>query len=909
MTRPVSLRITIACLILLAAVVFVFSFFSFNEKEVDFNTEVKPIINKKCISCHGGVKAKVGFSLLFEEEALAPNESGKPAIIPGHADESELIRRITETDPEQRMPYRHEALTKAEIKTLVAWIDQGAKWGEHWAYSPVEELPVPETSDDWVRNDIDRFILNKLEAEDLSPSPEADKATLLRRVSLDLIGMYPSDALAKQYLDSNNPDAYSVLVDSLMASKHFGERWAAMWLDLARYADTKGYESDYGRSMWRYRDWVIKAFNNSMPYDQFITEQMAGDLLPNPTNDQYIATGFHRSAMTNDEGGTINEEFRTSGVLDRVNTTWESLMGTTFACVQCHSHPYDPFKHDEYYQFMAYFNNTSDEDVPNDYPQLRFFNDSSQQELNGIIDWVKGQSSQERARETELFLKTKSPAIYAELADSLFDAAIGNNNWSLYFHDKSRARIPHVDLNGIDQLTYQFKMTSKQGVLSMHLDAPDGPLVKKWTVTTQPFMAVTVALPPQTGIHDVYFTFSHPEQKGPGFVLVFDWFAFNKQLPGKGSPGYANIERKYNQLLNASIPSMPVMMENPATRPRSTYVFERGAWTAKGKEVTAAVPNSLAYAMPDNAPKNRLGLSMWLTDEKNPLVSRTLVNRLWEQLFGAGIVETLEDMGTQGMPPTHRELLDHLSWKLMHDYKWSFKSLLKEMVTSATYRQQSKVSDELNEKDFFNKFYARGPRVRLSAEQLRDQHLCISGVISDKMYGPGVMPWQPEGIWHSPYNSERWNKSKGEDQYRRAVYTYWKRGAPYPSMVSFDAPQRVVCSARRIRTNTPLQALVLLNDSAYVDMARHFAKKMETEGGKEIDLQIAQGYQRMMFKPITPEKLMVLTDLYKKAIDEFVKAPEKAVEIQGDEKGTPSSAALIVVANAMLNFDEVITKN
>jgi len=352
-------------------------------------------------------------------------------------------------------------------------------------------------------------------------------------------------------------------------------------------------------------------------------------------------------------------------------------------------------------------------------------------------------------------------------------------------------------------------------------------------------------------------------------------------------------------------------VENPASLSRSSHVFERGNWRVKGKEVEPAVPATLKFAMPANAPRNRLGLVMWLTNKKNPLVSRTLVNRLWEQLFGTGIVETLEDMGTQGIAPTHKELLDYLSWKFMNDYNWSIKKLLKYLVMSATYRQQSKLTEELKHKDLFNRLYARGPRLRLSAEQLRDQGLCISNIISEKMYGPGVMPWQPQGIWLSPYNGAKWVTSNGEEQYRRAVYTYLKRSALYPSMITFDGAQRVVCTARRIRTNTPLQALATLNDSVWLDMSRHFAYRMQKSAAKDVERQISKGYELMLYKPIPPAKLQVFEDLYNKALVEFKKDAAGTCEMVGvnNENNNPETAALVVVANAMLNPDEVVMKN
>ena len=413
------------------------------ERTVDFNTQVKPIINAKCITCHGGVRAKGGFSLLFREDVFAKTESGKPAIIPGDPDHSEMIRRITSNDPEVRMPYKHEALTKEEIDILREWIRQGAPWGEHWAYKPVTAPTVPALHDPWIRNPIDAYVLEKLEQAKLKPESEAASPALLRRVSLDLVGLYPSDKLAKAYLNSGDPHAYEALVDSLLASPHFGERWAAMWLDLARYADTKGYERDDSRNIWRYRDWLIRAFNEDMPYDRFLTEQLAGDLLPHPSDDDYIATAFHRNTMTNDEGGTDNEEFRTAAVLDRVNTTWEALLGTTFACTQCHSHPYDPFRHEEYYKFMAYFNDSRDEDSYADYPLLRSYNDTDQTKMNTLLSWIGREGNAGQATAVRKLLRTWQPSINSLTCDRFVNGELEDTKWLAFRnHGSARLRSP-----------------------------------------------------------------------------------------------------------------------------------------------------------------------------------------------------------------------------------------------------------------------------------------------------------------------------------------------------------------------------------------------------------------------------------------------------------------------------------
>jgi hypothetical protein len=924
--------------------------FSTRRKPIDFNAQVKPIFNKKCILCHGGVKQQSDYSLLFRSQALAKAKSGKRAIIPGDPDHSEMIRRLTLKDPEERMPFKHDPLSAAEIDILRKWIKEGANWGDHWSYVAVKAMEVPALprrlyglipgkKPSWVKNDIDNFIYRDLSREKLEPSSEADKATLMRRVSLDLDGLPPSPSLARQFLEDKGEKAYERLVDSLLASPHFGEKWASMWLDLARYADTKGYEKDGERAgIWKYRDWLIRAFNEDKPYTTFLTEQLAGDLLPAPTDEQYIATGFHRNSMTNDEGGTDNEEFRTAAVLDRVNTTWQALMGTTFACVQCHSHPYDPFKHEEYYSFTAFFNDSRDEDTFDDYPLLREFSAADSSKLLELVNWLKNNGSVQEAEKQALFLKTWQPSINSIRADRLVNSALEDTKF-LTFRNKGEARLAQVDLSGKDELIYRYYAYADGGICTIHLDKPDGPVLKEIRlVKTKGGQKdiVSADLPATEGLHDLFFTFTNPLLKKPtDNGLQFDWLHFGHRLPGRNALGYAAAAKIYWELLKKNLPGIPVMMENPPDMHRASFVFERGNWLVKGKAVHPDVPHSL-NPFPANAPHNRLGLAAWLTDKRNPLVSRTLINRLWEQLFGMGLVETLEDMGTQGATPTHQELLDWLSWKFMNGDQWSIKKCLKEMVMSATYRQDSKAGDELLQKDPYNKLYARGPRVRLSAEQVRDQALAVSGLLSEKMYGLPVMPWQPSGIWLSPYNGDSWKKSAGRDQYRRAVYTYWKRTAPYPSMIAFDGASREVCTARRIRTNTPLQALVTLNDSVYLEASRQLAFRMvsdikESPGAGKMekkqvrlvkdgdsrenrdskDSVISRGYSLLLFKPITLVKLEILKRLYDKAYAQFSRDPEKTCEMVGEpgSHDNPVTAAYVVVAGALLNLDEVITKN
>ena len=898
-------------IVLLAAIVAGLYFLLPSKNKIDFNAQVKPIFNKKCIACHGGVKQQSDFSLLFREEALKKAKSGKYAIVPGDAGKSELIRRIKEKDTEERMPYKHEPLSKEEIAVLEQWIDEGAEWGMHWAYVPVQKPTVPDEKNEWIKNDIDKFVVRKLAEEKLTPSTEADKATLLRRVSLDLIGLPPDENVASKFLNDNSAQAYNKLIDDLLASPAYGERWTTMWLDLARYADTKGYEADRPRTIWRYRDWLIKAFNDDKPYDEFLTEQIAGDLMPGADDDKYIATAFHRNSLTNDEGGTDNEEFRTAAVIDRVNTTWSALMGTTFNCVQCHSHPYDPFKHEEYYKFMAFFNNTRDEDTEIDYPLLRIYNGKDSMQWVDLQKWFSQNDNNGESKWYQQFMRTMQPAVNSLRCDD-YQKGILFVNLYASLDNNGTCRLPGILFDSKSQLMFRYFNQEADAKLYVYLDSLNGTLINtvqlrkcgdKWKIELED-------LPELTGKHSLYFRYYSPKLKSPYPGILFDWFAFSPSFPGKGTKERALYKKQFTNLLVAEPETVPVMVESNNEQHRQSYIFERGNWMVKTKLVEPGVPH-IMNAMPANAPGNRLGLAMWLTDKKNPLTARTMVNRLWEQLFGTGLAETLEDLGTQGIPPVHKELLDYLSYRLMNDYDWSIKKLLKEIVSSATYRQSSKTTPELIQKDPNNILLARQSRLRLTGEQLRDQGLAISNLLSKKMYGKSVMPWQPDGIWLSPYNDAKWETGKDGEQYRRALYTYWKRTAPYPSMINFDGASREVCITRRIRTNTPLQALNSLNDSAFLEMARAMAVKLNKEKNGTATDKIAQGYYSMFYKTIPVEKLKVLDGLYNKAFTQYKANSSAAAEMMGNkQKETlPEDAAMTVVANAMMNLDEWVNKN
>ncbi|WP_090603002.1 DUF1553 domain-containing protein [Parapedobacter koreensis] len=909
----------------IALAVMMLALLQWKEEPVDFSAEIKPILNKHCITCHGGVKKNGGFSLLFEEEAFAKTESGKPAIIPGDSRHSEFIRRLTANDPEERMPYNAPPLDKKEIELLTRWVEQGAKWGEHWAYSLPKVVKVPRgrltmasllsfLGNKPLHSDIDYFIQEKHKKLKLDFAAEADRATLLRRLSLDLIGLPPSPEQVAAFANDIREDAYERRVDSLLASPRFGERWASWWLDIARYADTKGYEKDNSRQIWAYRDWVIQAFNRDMPFNTFTIEQLAGDLLPNPSKDQLIATAFHRNTMVNDEGGTEDEEFRVAAVIDRVNTTYQTWLATTFECAQCHSHTYDPIKFEEYYKSMAFFNNTRDEDTPGDYPTLRFYNEEDSAKVVLIKQWIAKYNTHEAVVSSDLFLHTLEPKIHAHACDQLVNGALVDTKWLGIRHGGS-ARLPAIMLDSKDLFYINYSTGSSGGQLEIRADSPNGALLAKSALpVTQGMQTIAIPLAVLGGQRDIYLQFKNPSIPTDYEVCLVEWMAFREALPGNNEPQHQQMQQTFLELVNTRTPSVPIMIENPQDMRRETHVFERGNWLVQGKAVEPEVPQFL-HDFPKEAPRNRLGFAQWLVSEENPLTARTLVNRLWAQLFGHGIVEPLVDMGSQSDPPTHPELLDWLALQFMHDMDWSVKRLLRELVVSATYRQSSVLPPELAEKDPGNKYYARGPRFRLSAEQIRDQALAVSGLLSTKMYGPSVMPYQPEGVWMSVYSGESWKKSEGEDQYRRGIYTFIKRTSPYPSFITFDASSREVCLVDRIRTNTPLQALTTLNDPVYQEAALHLAKQMETAGKGKIKEAIQSAYLHVMQRPLPEDKYRVFEKLFRETSAHYRKHPQEAtkllgtIAIQRPPADNANTAAYAVVASALLNLDEFLTKS
>jgi mono/diheme cytochrome c family protein len=800
-------------------------------RPIDYTREVRPILAGRCFRCHGpdDKARKAGLRLDTRDGAIKKLRSGDFAIVPGDPNKSELLARIVaDDDAVMPPPKAGKRLSQPEVETLRAWIAQGASYAAHWSYVKPVRPNIPALRDpSSARNPIDRFILARLDKEGLKPTPQADRAALLRRVALDLTGLPPTIEMADRYLRVSGPDAYEKAVDELLASPAFGERWAASWLDLARYADSQGYANDPDRTIWRWRDWVIGALNANMPYDQFTIEQLAGDLLPKPTTEQLIATGFHRNTLTNTEGGTSPEEFRSAAVVDRVNTTLQVWMGTTIGCAQCHNHKYDPFSQKEYYQLYAIFNNTEDRNAGDDFPTLRV-------------------------------------------------AAVGREDH-------------------FARLTARLERARK--ILAEETKKADSTLAR-WEEV----------VPARGCPSDIYIIVNLPQAKRtPGQkqrLLTYH----RSQVPEYRAA--EALVRSVETQLKANGTTTPILREGKS---RETHVHIRGNFLDKGERVQPELPAALHQA-PAGAPLNRLTLARWLVDANNPLTARVAVNRLWEELFGVGLVQTSEEFGLQGELPSHPELLDYLAVEYLRG-GWDTKRLLRLIVTSATYRQGSQVSAELNRRDPFNRLLARGPRLRLSAEAIRDQALFMGGLLSTRMYGPPVQPPRPIfGLAAAFGSSTDWKPSQGEDRHRRALYTRWRRNAPYPSATTFDAPERTVCNVRRVRTNTPLQALVTLNDPVFVEAAQGLARRIAAHGG-DARQKVNHAFRLCLTRSPRQPEADRLVALYERARKELALTPQKAVDLATNPIGplpagrdAAEVAAWTVVGNVLLNLDETLAR-
>lgn len=1134
---------------------------------IDFNNDVRPILSNKCLLCHGpdeGIR-EGGLRLDTRDTATTELDSGDTGVVPGQPAASSILDRITSDDEDIRMPPADhgEKLTPAEIQILTDWIKQGAKYATHWSYvKPVRpELSQPDARyKSWVKNPIDHFTLPAILKHNFKPTPEADRATLARRVFLDLTGLPPTVEEVAAFINNKDARAYEQLVDELLSRSAFGEHWARKWLDLARYADSAGYADDPPRTIWAYRDWVIQAINDDMPFDQFTIEQMAGDLLPDPTESQLVATAFHRNTLTNNEGGTQDEEFRNEAVVDRVNTTMAVWMGTTMACAQCHTHKYDPITQEEYFQFFAILNSTQDADRRNESPRLEIFTPeqkTTQANLDARIAQLKktietpsvallasqntweqslAQSAQnakwQPLKPAVVKRKSKKPAKILEDGSVLVTATAKTDSYTINIpftkattlaalrletlpHESlpgkgsgfgggnfvmtsvkvqlvprgrrvPQAKFVRVTNNGKDKIlslaevqvfsgTKNIAIQGKATQQSTAFAGPanlandgntDGDFQKKsvthtatianpwWEVdlgSEQPIEKVVLWNRTDNGLHtrlgnytielldsarevvvkqvfktapnpsaqysptnvrDVVLTAAYADYHQPGFEPAGVLAGKNGNTDGWAVGGATNVahqlvlvpKKKFTVssddtlritidqnskhaehllghfrfsgtddaavILRSQIPAGQLaVLEKPAdqrtagegialaayyrsnvakelskertelakattrraglkpatsvpilrelAKGRETYLQHRGSYLDKGQKVTAGTPSifhPITSLTADSKVPDRLAMAKWLVDEDNPLTSRVIANRFWETLFGRGIVLSSEEFGSQGELPTHPQLLDWLATELTLN-QWNTRHLIRTMVMSATYRQSAVVAADVVAADPDNRWLSRGPRIRLSAEMVRDQALAVSGLLSQKLFGPPVNPPQPNlGLTAAFGGSTDWKTSAGEDRYRRGLYTSWRRSNPYPSMATFDAPNREVCTVRRNRTNTPLQSLVTLNDPVYVEAAQSLARKALAFGGP-LDRQIAFAFKRCVLRSPTPQELTALVQLFNDSKAQLsgkdVEAKQLATEPLGmlpKEMSVMDAAAMTVVGNVLLNLDEMFLK-
>ena len=1139
------------------------------EDKVDFNYDIRPIISSKCYHCHGpDEKArKAKLRLDFREDAIKEHESG-PTIVPGDPKASELITRITTKDPDELMPPPKEehALSAHEVDLFRRWIAEGAEYKPHWSFVKPERSVVPALPTGAVaQNPIDNFVLARLAGTGLKQSPEADRYTLIRRVSLDLTGLPPTPEETDAFVNDTSPDAYEKVVDRLLASPAYGERWAKMWLDLARYADSSGYGSDFMRlNIWPYRDWVINAYNRNLPYDQFTIEQIAGDLLPNPTTDQTVATAFHRNTMTNFEGGTIDEEFRVAAVKDRIATTGEVWMGLTVGCAQCHSHKFDPISQKDYYSFFGVFNQTEDADRNDEEPKMPLPTAEEvaktakvKEEIAGLETKLKAATLPELEAEEATWekqavkpvawqtlqpeeIKAKSAATFDTLPDGSLlargeipetdtytikvrtdlhgitafrlealpgdslprhgpgradngNAALTNFRAAILPADTKapRGRFVRVSMTGAKKIlalaevevfshgdNVAPKGTATQSSTAYNGDAKrandgntEGDFFKGqsvshtetgkdpwwevdlgaatdveriviwnrtdnnlgsrladfrvsvlddarkpvWEQMVGPSPSPSVALNPADGqtivLRDASADFSQEgwqvakaidgdektgwafaPQNGQPHAAVFQtdkpvelkdavlMFTLDQQygqhhtlgrfrlsattqaqpvreLPARIkdilavapeardatqktevmsyfrplSKTYAGLakqlEVKRAELAAIKPLLLPIMRDLAAGKQRETHILNKGNYLVPGEKVEAGLPAQFASFVPADAKMDRLTAARWLMSPENPLTARVTVNRYWSQLFGIGIVETEEDFGSQGALPSHPALLDWLAVTFMSPKSddpaqpglgWDMKALLRLMVTSATYRQSSKVTPAILEKDARNRLLSHAPRRRLEAEAVRDQALAVSGLLSHKIGGPSVYPPQPDGLWNVAFNGGQnaYPTSKGEDRYRRGLYTFWRRTMPPPNMTTFDAPSRESCTLRRIPTNTPLQAFVTMNDPVFVECSQALARRIMREGGEDAAARVQFGLRLCLGRPPSDDQVKTLLGLYEKEAAAYQTDPEGATKLATQPLGplpegsdAAETAAYTVVANVLLNLDAILTKN
>jgi mono/diheme cytochrome c family protein len=1014
---------------------------------VDFARDIQPLFQAHCYKCHDVRKQTAGFRLDVRDRALRGGESGKTAIIPGDSGKSELIRRVGDPDAEKGMPPGKEKLPAAQVQLLRAWIDAGAPWPDalanntargHWAFQPPRRPPVPAVKNgSWPRTDIDRFILARLDKEGLAPSPEAERVTLLRRLSLDLIGLPPTTGEVDAFLADTSDKAYDKVVDRLLSSPHYGERWARPWLDAARYADSDGFEKDKSRQVWFYRDWVISALNRDLPYDQFIIEQIAGDLLPSATQDQIVATGYLRNSMINEEGGVDPEQFRMEAMFDRMDAIGKGILGLTIQCAQCHSHKFDPLAQTEYYRMFAFLNNCYEANAAVYTPEEQLKRAQLFLKIRGVEEELQHRHAnwEERMAAWETQAKSNLPAweVVRPVVDEISDGGqkyLPQPDGSFlclgYAPTKSRVKMTvRTDMTPITAfrlelmtdpnlpLTGPGRSIKGTGALT-EFEVEAAPADEPGKVEKIKFVKATADFnPPETPLEAIYddksgkkrvtgpvafaidgkdetawgtdagpgrrnqphqavFIPEKPIAHPHGTVLVFHlkqnhggWnsddnqnhnlgrfrLAITRQPGAEADPVPPRVreilaiphdQRSPSQTAavfsywRTAVPewkeendkiealwhehpegSSQLVLEDRDT-PRTTHVLKRGDFLKPGDAVTPGVPSFL-HPLPDNTPLTRLTFARWLVDRRSPTTARAIVNRVWQNYFGTGLVSTPEDFGTQGAAPSHPELLDWLAVELM-DSGWSLKALHRLIVSSAVYRQSSRVTPELLSRDPANRLLARGPRLRVDAEIVRDVSLAASGLLNDKVGGPSAFPPLPKFMVQPPvsYGPKVWNDATGPERYRRALYTFRYRSVPYPALEAFDAPNGDAACVRRSRSNTPLQALTGLNEPVFVECAQALGLRTLQDGGKTDNERVVYAFRRCLTRTPTATETAELLSLVQKQRQRFTQPGAKPLDLAVADPAKPPKlpegttaadlAAWTVVARVLLNLDETITK-
>jgi hypothetical protein len=1023
---------------------------------IDFNFQVRPILADRCFKCHGpdekARKAKLRLDLADSAYAIRDPKTQKRAIVPGHSDRSELYRRITTTDDDDRMPpaASNLTLTDQEKEMLRQWIEQGAEYKPHWAFISVHKPTVPAVQrPEQVRNPIDAFVLERLSREGLTLSPEASRETLIRRLSFDLRGLPPSIEEIDEFLADHSPKAYEQLVDKLLTSPAYGEHTANDWLDLARFADTYGYQNDVERDMSPWRDWVIRAFNENLPYDQFIVWQLAGDLLPSPTRDQVVATAFNRLHRQTNEGGSVEEEFRVEYVSDRVATAGTAFLGLTLGCARCHDHKYDPVTQKDFYRMSAFFNNIDESGLYSHFtratpsPSLLLYAAGEEARHRSLLDKMRTKESElarlaQQAESTftawlaaeprsitrpqpvaafdfETVSNDLTPDRLSTNLASLVDNPVpaegkvgralkfsGDNSvicrgagvfhrtspfsfglWLKPTEKQERAVVFHRSRSWTDSGSRGYELLLEDGIPTFSLihfwpgDALKVRARRELPYNEWSHLAITYdgssraagvrlylnreSLALDTVRDNLYKDIIHRPEWGDadaeevhltlagrfrdsGFKngLIGQFEVFDRCLtageatllvgPSDSGPDRETLRAYYLERVDApyqaaradlqklreeeaslldDVHEIMVMKEMPERRP--TFLLKRGAYDAHGESVEPGTPDKI-FPFAAELPRNRLGLAKWMVDRQNPLTARVAVNRAWRMHFGKGLVMSEEDFGTQGKLPTHPALLDWLAASFMEG-GWDLKALHTLIVMSATYRQSSRASPELLAKDPENQWLARGPKHRLRAEEIRDNALAISGLLSPRIGGPSVKPYQPDGLWEQSGTPSHYVQDKGEGLYRRSLYTFWKRIVPPPTMLLFDAPTREMCTARRETTTTPLQALVLLNDPQFTEAARVLAEQLVRQYGQDISACVTRAFRLATGRQPKEREREVLSQLYEQQLKTFEANPTAADQYlkigeRPPDKSLPPQqlAATTVLADALMNLDEFVTE-